>query len=783
MAGSIRPPDGRRTAARHGHALLTALVLGLFVSTFLLVDSASVRSLLVAVAGLAAIVALVWGCLVLRPRPLLPWALLAVAGAFFLAGFAVRPWSVGQTGAGLYLVDVLTLTGYLSLLVGLGRLARAHGGMRREVLCDVLVASVAGALAALQHLVVPAVLLGGRPVGMSVLSAVYPLVDVVLVCLLLDLLITAPARRSHQLLTAAITALLVGDLGYSWMNTRGVLLPPGTYDLPFLVAYLLIAAAACHPSQRGNAPGAARPATAVAVAADAPVHLPDAWTWRRLVLLGASLTGLVVLLASRPEEAPDVTRWAGVVAVAVVLALLIVRSVSAVNGMARARAVLAHRATHDALTDLPNREQVRFLVAARCERPVPVGERHWMLYLDLDGFKRVNDSWGHLAGDQLLQVVADRLRGVAGPDPVVARLAGDEFVLAVTASEEGVAALAQQLLQSIAEPVQLTATEVTVTASIGVTHVHGSPQVALREADAAMYAAKRAGRCQWLLYDDTMRTDQGAAIELELDLRHAIAEGGLSLHYQLIVDIGDERAVGTEALLRWDRPLAGAVPPTVFVPVLEETGLITPVGLWVVQQALGQLATWRCDGTVDDAFKMSVNVAPRQLMDPTFTGNVQRLLQDHGLTGENLILEITESSMLAEADAVTDNLNGLRRLGISLAVDDFGTGYSALSYLRTLPVSRVKIDRSFVSGLGQERSDEALVRAVVAVSDALGLGVTAEGIETTAQRDVLRRLGVRHGQGWLWAKAAPADEVTRTLARERHAHARATVQSAATGNS
>lgn len=770
-------------------ALIFLGVLTSSLSVYLLTPSAFLQSVVLASAAVLAIASLTTGCLIHRPRPLAPWMLMSVAGAFFLAGYVVRPWSLDQAGLGLYLVDALTLTGYLALLAGLWWLARAHGGIRREVLCDVLIASAAAALAALQHLVVPAVLLAGRPVATSVLSAIYPLIDVVLVCLLLDVLITAPARRSYQLLTAAVAALLAGDLWYAWWGTHGTLLPPGAANAPFLVAYLLIAAAALHPSQRQ--PSAARgteTGAPVDTAADRVVqaagtfgrqldgargpHRPEAWSGRRLLLLGASLSSLVTLLATRPSDAPGVTRWAGVVAVAVVLGLLVVRAVSAVNGLARARAVLAHRASHDPLTELPNREELDRLIAAEIGRgPVSAGRRRWLLYLDLDGFKRVNDSWGHLAGDELLREVAHRLRQNAGPEAVVARLAGDEFGVTVTADFDGMTLMAQKLLLCIAAPVSLSAAEVTVTTSIGVTHVRTSAHTALREADAAMYAAKRSGRSQWLLYDDTMRTDQGAAIELELDLRHAIDEGGLSLAYQLIVDIDDSRPVGTEALLRWERPVAGAVSPAVFVPVLEDTGLITNVGLWVLQEALGQLSGWRRDDVVDERFKMSVNVAPRQLMDPTFTQNVQALLHRNDVPGSSLILEITESSMLADADAVAENLNALCRLGITLAVDDFGTGYSALSYLRKLPVSRVKIDRSFVSRLGEDHedgaSDEALVRAVVAVSEALGLGVTAEGIETPAQHDVLRRLGVRHGQGWLWARAEAPDRVTAVLTQAR----------------
>ncbi|NIZ91151.1 putative bifunctional diguanylate cyclase/phosphodiesterase [Kineococcus rubinsiae] len=764
------------TAARSGRlagagcALAGAGAVVAYAST----SSATLQAALLTAAGATAVVALVVSCVRRRPRPLAPWWLIAVACVLFLGGAVSRPWSLEQAGATRYLADGVTLSGYTALLVALWWLARAHGGLRREVLCDVLITAAAGGLAAVQHLIVPSVLLGQQALALSVLTAVYPFVDVVLVALVLDVLFSAPRHRSHQLLGAAVVALLVGDSWYAWWCTRGLLLAPAVVSTPFLAGYLLMAGAAlCVPrgARRPAADGAAAPTGADE--AERRRVAVDAWSPRRLAVLGVSLTTVVVLLAVRTGPAGTATRWAGVATVAVVLLLLVVRAVSAVNGQARARAVLAHRASHDPLTGLPNRDELRRLVAERTARPLPPASRHWLLYLDVDGFKRINDSWGHQTGDELLVAVAGRLRHLLGPEATLARLAGDEFVAVVTATRAELEGTAGRLLSGVAEPVRLSTTDAVVTASIGVAELHDGARTALREADAAMYEAKRAGRRRWLLFDETMRTDHGAAIELELDLRRAVDEDGFTLAYQFIVDVDDGRPVGTEALLRWARPGVGAVSPVVFVPVLEETGLVQAVGLWALEEALHQLVAWRGDGLVDDAFRMSVNVSPRQLLDPGFAERVAGLLRECGVEGAGLVLEITESSMLTEADAATANLGALRALGIGLAVDDFGTGYAALSYLRTLPVTRVKIDRSFVCGLGEDGgdSDEALVRAVVAVSRALGLGVTAEGIETPAQRDVVRRLGVRHGQGWLWARAEPAAEVSAALARRRAAPA------------
>jgi len=753
-AGGTGGPRGLGPVLTGRAAGAAAAVAAAGVVLLYLAGSPLLQAVLLAGAGVVAVVALVVGCVLRRPHPLAPWWLMSVAGVLFLAGVAVRPWSLGQPGATRYLGDEVTLSGYAALLVALWWLARAHGGLRREVLCDVLITAATGALAAVQHLIVPSVLLG-RALGLSVLTAVYPLVDVVLVALILDVLFSAPRHRSHQLLGLAVVALLVGDTWYAWWCREGTLLAPAAVFAPFLLGYLLLAAAAV------RMPRAARDD-------DAPAPRRrgvDAWSPRRLAVLGTSLAALVVLVAVGAAAPSPASRWATVAAVAAVLALLVVRAVSAVNGQARARAVLAHRASHDGLTGLPNREELHRLVHQRCTAPRPAGTAHWLLYLDVDGFKRVNDSWGHQTGDELLVEVAARLRAVAGPAATLARTAGDEFVVVLTAQPGAVGAWAEALLRAVAAPVRLGAGEAVVTASLGVAEVHADVETALREADTAMYQAKRAGRRQWLLHDDTMRTDHGAAVRLELDLRQAVEAEDLGMAYQVVVDVEDGRPVGTEALLRWDHAPGGSVSPVVFVPVLEETGLIRDVGLWVLRRALHQLADWRRTDLVDRGFTMSVNVSPRQLLDPGFSARVGRLLTECGVDGPGLVLEITESSLLAEADAATGNLAALRALGIGLAVDDFGTGYSALSYLRTLPVTRVKIDRSFVSGLGAAggESDEALVRAVVAVSRALGLGVTAEGIETAAQREVVRRLGVDHGQGWLWARAASAAEVTAAL--------------------
>ena len=741
-----------RTAAAAAAALLAhprravALLLAACAAVVVLhltPAAGTLSPVLLLLSGCFAAVALPVGTALHRPRSSTAWQRMGLAVVLLLAGAVVRPWSYEQAGLLHYAADACTMGGYLFFGSGLVRLVRAHGGLRREVLCDALVLTVAGALAALSHLVLPAVDVTGRPLAVTVLAGAYPLVDVVFLALALDLLLTAGRRTSHQLLAGTVAAMLAGDLGYAVLGTSGDLVGPPVMDAPFAIGFLLVGAAALHPSQRAAAPAAA-PADGGA---------PHAWSARRLVLLGTSLAGLLAAVAV-PGPEPELHRWASALALAAAFALLVVRAVSAVNGHARARAVLQRRASHDALTDLPSRAEVERLLA-EAQAACGPEERLWVLALDLDGFKRVNDAFGHAVGDEVLRRTARRLAALR-PD-VLGRLAADEFALAVTGCEQRARDLAEAVLASVAVPVRIGAAEVVVAASVGLAPAVDGPAAALRDADAAVQRAKAAGRARCAVFDESMRRDTAEEVELERDLRRAVASGGLQVAYQPVVDVVTERPAGVEALLRWTRPGAGPVSPVRFVPLLEATGLITEVGLQVLRESVGQLARWRADGTVDASFVMSVNVSPRQLLDRTFPAVVRRVLEEAGVEGSALLLEITESSVLEEDPQTLQGLHDLRALGVGLAVDDFGTGYSALSYLRRFPVTRVKVDRSFVDGLCTDPSDAALVRAVEAMSRALGLAVTAEGVETAEQRDALRAMGVRHGQGWLWGRAEPAE--------------------------
>ncbi|PRY14487.1 putative bifunctional diguanylate cyclase/phosphodiesterase [Kineococcus rhizosphaerae] len=743
-----------RRSTRRADAVV-ALVLALVVAGFALPLPAAVTVALLGACGIVGLLGLAVGTLVHRPAPRAAWWTLSGAGLVFLLGVAVRPWALAQDGWVQHLGDFVSLTGYSTLLTALVLLLRAHGGLRRELLTDVLVLTAAGALSALRVLVLPGLAAAGVDRGTAVLAGLFPLVDVVLLGIAADLVISDPRDPRHRLVAAGVLALLVGDVGYSLVDVGANDVPPQVTDAAWAVAYLLLGASALHPA-RTRSPLTRRPRDD---------QRRDAWNLPRLLLLGLSLAVVVVAVTWPPAGHRVLYGVASGATLTTVLGLLVFRSVSAVNGQARARAVLHRRASHDDLTDLPNRGEVHRAGAALLATPAPAGTGRWVLFCDLDGFKRVNDRWGHGTGDGLLKVTAQRLRSVA-PGALVGRLSGDEFVLVTTGSDADVVALAAAVLESIGRPVPLPAAEVVVTGSVGLARVADGAQGvdrALQDADAAMYRAKGLGRNRWAVFDESMRSDAGDGYDLELALRQAVATDGFDVHYQPVVDVRDGSARGVEALLRWDRPGVGPLSPAVFVPVLEDTGLIVDVGRSVLTRAVTHLARWRASGVVDEDFTMSVNVSPRQLFDTGFAQDLADLLRARDVPGSAVVLELTESCVLEGDDATLRVLHDLRALGVELALDDFGTGYSALSYLRDFPVTRVKVDRSFVNGIGRSPRDEEVVRAVVAVSTALGLALTAEGVETPAQRDAVLAMGVTHGQGWLWARALPPAELAAWL--------------------
>ncbi|GJG86338.1 hypothetical protein tb265_15190 [Gemmatimonadetes bacterium T265] len=484
-------------------------------------------------------------------------------------------------------------------------------------------------------------------------------------------------------------------------------------------------------------------------------------TWRHQTRAGAVLD---VEITSHPVE------WEGRPARLVLI--------NDVTRRAQLEAQLAYQAFHDGLTGLANRALFRdrvdhALERARGARAGATVEYVAVLFLDLDNFKAVNDSLGHAEGDRLLRHVADRLRRATRGFDTVARLGGDEFAVlleGLTAPDDA-QVVAARVQAALAAPGAGAERDARAQASLGL--AHATPEVTadelLRNADTAMYAAKSAGKGRSALFVPSMHQAVVARRELERDLRDTLehpAYPGLSLAYQPVVELAGGGVVGVEALFRWRHPERGPVSPADSIPMAEESGLIVPLGSWVLREACRQLAAWRAQrAAAAGAVKMSVNVSGRQLEDPAFADEVAAVLAEFGLPAHRLTLEVTETAVMRDTARSVAALHALKALGVGVALDDFGTGYSSLSYLQQFPIDVLKIDKRFVDGVASGGEDAALARTIVALGQTLGLRTVAEGVETAEQRDALAGFGCLLGQGYLFARPLPADEAGRLLAR------------------
>lgn len=427
-------------------------------------------------------------------------------------------------------------------------------------------------------------------------------------------------------------------------------------------------------------------------------------------------------------------------------------------------AALQRQATHDPLTGLPN----RVLLFERVERAAAGqrghGARHSvaLLLIDIDGFKAVNDALGHLLGDEILVEVARRITQVVRPGDTVARFGGDEFVVLCERLDhaEDAVVIANRIDQALRAPLHLQEREFQLRSSIGISYADPEapdPLAVLHDADAAMYLAKSVGPGNWVVFDDELRARAERRQRAETALRRTLDGSDLVLHYQPVVALGSGRITGVEALVRW-RHDDRLVPPSEFVPIAEETGLIVPIGAWVIRTACMQVAQWQQLAGYE-SLRLSVNVSARQIHHPSFASVVAAVADGSALRRGSLWLEITESLALDDLASASERLGRLSRLGARLSLDDFGTGYSSLSYLRRLPVDAVKLDRSFVAGIGVDPEDTAIVSAVVELAAALGKESVAEGVETAEQCELLRALGCGYGQGYLFSRPVPAEEL------------------------
>ena len=426
-------------------------------------------------------------------------------------------------------------------------------------------------------------------------------------------------------------------------------------------------------------------------------------------------------------------------------------------------------AFYDTLTNLANRR----LFHERLEHAIAQSVRNKrasaLLYLDLDNFKRVNDTLGHQMGDQLLREVATRLQQCVRSEDTVGRTGGDEFTILLTEigtpTDAGV--VAQKILNHLREPIHISGYPLIVTTSIGITVLPGDsldPNELMRNADLAMYKAKERGRNNYQFYSDDLNTSAVNRLRTEYEIRQALEQGEFELYYQPKIALRDQRIVGVESLIRWNHPERGLIGPDEFIAVAEDTGSIIDIGTWVIEEACRACQILSAQQAAP--VQVAINISPRQFRDPNLVATMRRSIREAKLDPQNIEIEITETMLMQDVEAAQITVQRLSELGVRLAIDDFGTGYSSLNYLKRFPINTVKVDRSFVMDLPANADDMAITRAVIAMAHQLKMEVVAEGVETKEQLEFLAHHKCEYAQGWLFSKALPLDQMIELLAND-----------------
>jgi len=682
------------------------------------------------------------------------WLLLAGASAFYLAGdLAQAAYEVVGRKPYPSVADALYLAFYPLVLAAILRFpqARRSRGDRIRLWLDLIVVALGGSALVIYAVLGPDAVAAGSTIQTGV-SVAYPVGDMVLLVALASVLLgSAPlsGRTALRLLAAGLGFFVAADLVYGYVVLHSSYHGGDPVDALWMVAIALFA---------------------LAGSAQRPSHEKEEWvpavgprtSW--LPYCAVALAFALLLISQRNDVFfPELV----LTLVAVVLTgLVCARQVLGQRDLLNAQGRLTHQALHDGLTGLPN----RVLAADRAEQMLARSARGRTevaaLYLDLDGFKQINDTFGHAAGDELLRIVAARLLTAIRDGDTAARMGGDEFVVLLDGEtlDVGPELVAERLLEILRKPCELTETvgrSVTVTASIGIASAAGGGAEALfSSADLALYEAKEAGRDGWALFRSSMQTAFRDRTVLEMDLTEALAREELFLLYQPTFDLRSERIVGVEALLRWRHSRRGVIGPDEFIPLAEKSGLIVEIGRWVLREACEQAVEWHREG---HEIEVAVNISGRQLDHHTLVGDVEAALADSGLDPGFLTLEVTETALMRDASAAVLRLKTLKRLGVKIAIDDFGTGYSSMAYLRRFPADELKIDRSFIDGVATSNAAATMVHTLVQLGKSLGLQTLAEGIEDRDQLSALQREHCDLGQGFLFARPLEPEAVEKLL--------------------
>jgi diguanylate cyclase (GGDEF)-like protein len=736
------------------------LACGLAVTgCYPLLPTGGPRDALYGLIGLSCVLAIAVGVRRHAPQRRLAWLLMLVGQLLWSIGDDLGSWlqDIQHSDAFPSAADAFYLVAYPVL--GVALVVLIHGRRARgdiAGLLDSATLTVGLGLLSWVLLARPTIDAAQDSLGAAAVGAAYPLADILLVGLLIRLVTTPGGRTvSFRLLLLAILLLVAGDTASAalslWASGNSY-----AYDMIWLASYVAWGAAALHPS--------------MAVLSEPALDAEVSFTRRRLVaLLAASMIAPVTLIV---EELIDdhLDLWA-VCAGSVVIFLLVVgrmnvaitQIVSANRERERLQSNLAHQAAHDPLTDLPNRAQALESITAALSRAQRSGVMVGLLFVDLDGFKGVNDSFGHGAGDDVLRVVAARLRERSRGGDLVARLGGDEFVVVLenVKDEANAVHLGQRIVKALGEPITADGKRTRIGASVGLAISQDGSIDAdrlIREADAAVYRAKRLGRNRVEVFDAALRRELAERHELQTALQSAIVNDELVLYYQPILGVDSGEVLGLEALVRWQRPGVGLVPPNDFIPAAETSTLICDLDVWVLRRATAQLAEWLAlaSPTRRPDLTVAVNISGRHIAESRIVDDVRQALADSGLPADRLVLEITET-VLAEDLLAIEHLCTLREMGIRVSIDDFGTGYNSVGRLQQLPFDLIKIDRSYLD-ISTERS-RTLLELMITTAHAFGVPAIVEGVERPAQLEALRAIGCEAVQGFHLARPMPAEEV------------------------
>ncbi len=704
-----------------------------------------------------------------RPRIIWPWATLLVVGLLWTIAGVVRDATDATgdlTGARSFLPDLFALPGYaLFGVVVFGFVKRRNPVRDVDVLLDAVLLTAGAGLIAHEVLIGPTLDLADTAIAARWAIAIYPAISTCLLVFAAQIAFAASEqRRGFSFIVAGTFCLVLGDLVFALGEVGTLALPRQILELPYLAVAALFGSVALNPDVHADdeEERVARTAKSI-LGAD------------RLAALLLALFAPLIVVAT-PNDGESLWIQAGMCAILALAA--VVRMVRAIKSQELLQSELLERATHDELTGLPSRSLIIDDIVVRLQDPA---HSACVLFLDLDEFKNINDSMGHSAGDELLILVAERIANAVRPTEVVGRVSGDEFaIVASLPSPDDAKAFGDRIRRVLREPFRLETGEVFTSASIGIALIIGdeaarsattAEQVAelrgraadlIQQADTAMYRSKEAGKNSTTVYDASMKERVQERLDMERELRHALDRSQIGVVYQPIVRGLSGRIEGFEALMRWSVD-GRNISPGQFIPVAEECGLIIPLGTHVLTEACRQVAWWRQNIPGAEHCYVSVNLSARQVLSSDIVDVTQRVLDDFGLPGEALWLEITETTLIEDTLTTSAVMQGLLAIGVKLAIDDFGTGFSSLAYLKRFPVARVKIDRAFVMGLGQNESDSSLVAAIIAMAKAIGLDTVAEGVETVEQAELLIELGCNQLQGFLFSPGVPPEEVVATM--------------------